>query len=599
VGLDAAMGYLVQPAAVQLVLYGLLALAAVLLRDVKSRVSTNRPSWLGPLSAGVLLIAGFAAPVLPYAYATGSFVPHQLRPSTFNLSPVITSVGARGASPDPLQFEAREGELLEIAVEASDPQGDDLTFSLVSIPVGSRPVYQFRLADMGERFVTISDDEKNALLETYSRAVQHYDGIACYAYAAPGVRAGLEPVHRFWSASRQRHFYTISQSEKDTVLTESPKDQWAYEGIAFYAFAPGSQPGDAAAVHRFWSEQTGHSWIVAEPGRKTAPVPDADAVDDGIAWYVHGGGQPPAGVSFEDGTLRWRPAPGQRGDYQFNIVVSDADMESCQLIEVTVRPGPSGDEAASHESRATSHESRARLGRHAGLRRLPTAADMLFDGTAELLMVFFFLPWCLGLYRRMRYEASRLERILTPAVIVVNAGLILARHMWVSPSSERRYCLGLIVLTIFYVPAGLELIARRLSRIRAFGSSRVGLTGNGRPHWFHILVAIGIGICLPKLLTPPYADKRSYLTAIQWLRENTRPEDVTAVPDSRLTFYAERRGLVYTNDVDPRRVDYIVRFIEKDAKAAVPTNWSQSRSLAVNDRRGRTLIIYKTHRHRE
>ena len=172
VGLDAAVGYSIQPAAAQLVLYGLLGLAVGLRRDAKYCVSTGTAVWRGPLMAAVLLIAGFAGPVLPFAFATGTLIPHQLRPATFNSPPVIISVGGKGASRDPLEFEVREGELLEIGVEASDAQGDELKFSLAAVPMGSRPVYQFRPAAGGDCFMTISEDERNALLEMYPPAVR-------------------------------------------------------------------------------------------------------------------------------------------------------------------------------------------------------------------------------------------------------------------------------------------------------------------------------------------------------------------------------------------------------------------------------------------
>ena len=593
VGLDAAMGYLIQPASAQLVLYGLLGLAVVLL-------SRPRESTFAPLAAAVLLVVGFAAPVVPYVCATGTLVPQQLRPATFNSAPVITSVGGRGAGRDPLEFEVREGEALEIGVEASDPQGDELTFSLAAVPVGSRPVYQFHLTAGGDCFTTISDEEKNSLLDMYSPAVREYDGIVYYAYARADARAGLEPVYRFWSPSRQRHFYTISESEKDAILTESPKDAWTYEGIAFYAFAQGRQPPDAMPVRRFWSERTGHSWAVTMPGQNSAPVSDSNMVDDGVAWYVYVAGKPPGGMSMEDRTLRWRPGPGRRGEYAINIVVSDGDMESCQLVKVMVHEGPA---VATHLEHAYASVGVAPLRgvvstavQYAGLGRLPGAVDRLFDGFAESLMVFFLVPWGVGLYYRMRYEADRLERVLMTAVIAVNVGLILSRYLWVAPSMERRYCLALIALTIFYVPAGLERIAGWLSRRAVARDRRQGLPTEHNSPWFNVLAIVGIGICLPKLLTPLYAEKDSYVKAIQWLRDNTRPEDVTAVPDNRLTFYAERPALLYRGEVDPRRADYIVRILDPGTKAAPPAGWSQEYSVPIHDRRGRTLVIYNTHR---
>jgi hypothetical protein len=591
VGLDAAMGYLIQPASAQLVLYGLVGLAVVLRRDAKPCMSTGGLLWLKPSCAAVLLIAGFAVPMLPYACATGAFVPRQLRPFAFNSAPVITSVGGRGASRDPLEFEVREGELLEITVEAFDSQGDSLAFSLAAVPVGSRPVCQFWLTPSRAFFATISEEEKNTLLDMFSPTIREYEGIVYYAYAQSDVRANLEPVHRFWSPTQQRHFYTIQSSEKDIIQAQSPKDMWTYEGIAFYAFAEGRQPPDAVPVHRYWSEQAGYSWAMAA---------DSNSADDGVAWYVHVAGEPPAGMTMEDGTLRWRPGPGQRGEYGINIIVSDGKMESCQLVKVMVHEGPTG---AIHTGHAYASAAMAPLQKvalmavqHADLRRLPGAVDGLFDGFAECLMVFFVVPWGVGFYYRMRYEADRLERVLITAVIAVNAGLILGRYMWVAPTMERRYCLPLIALTIFYVPVGLEHIARRLGRRVGSGHGQGELAVKHSSLWFHILAMVGIAICLPKLLTPLYAEKDSYLKAVQWLRDNTQPEEVTAVPDSRLTFYAQRPGLIYRNEVDPRRADYIVRILDKDAQTAPPAGWSEEYSVPVHDRHGRTLVIYKTHR---
>ncbi len=580
VGLDAAAGYLIQPASAQLVLYGLLGLAGALCSDARFYVSTERRgSWM----AAVLLGAGFVGPVLPYACATGVLVPHQLRQSTFNSPPVITSVGGKGASRDPLEFEVRDGELLEIGVEASDAQGDGLTFSIAAAPVGSRPVYQFRLVG-GDCFATLSEEETNTLLERYSPTVRNYDGIVYYAYAQADARAGLEPVHRLWSPVLQRHVYTIDASEKDAVLTQSPKDQWIYEGIAFYAFAQGRRPPDAVAVQR---------------PRKIGTVPNNDAADDGIAWYVHAAGEPPAGMVMEDRTLRWRPGPDQRGEYGLNIVVSDGEMESCQLVKITVvgrEPASSGPRAVTPPFVDPQSTIRNLPSGRAGLGRWPGAVDRLFDGFAESLMVFFLVPWGLGLYSRMRYEADRLERVLMTAVIVVNVGLILGRYVWVAPDLERRYCLPLVALTIFYVPVGLERIAIRLNRRDIPTEKSKGLADKHSSMWFHILALIGIGICLPKLLTPLYAEKDSYVKTIQWLRDNTRPEDVTAVPDSRLAFYAQRPGLLYRSEPDPRRADYIVRILGRNPKAVAPEGWSQEYSVPIHDRRGGTLVIYKTHR---
>ncbi len=54
------------------------------------------------------------------------------------------------------------GELLELPIHASDPDGGLLAFSLVGVPVGSRPVYQFWSMRLGGHFWTVRDDEKTS-----------------------------------------------------------------------------------------------------------------------------------------------------------------------------------------------------------------------------------------------------------------------------------------------------------------------------------------------------------------------------------------------------------------------------------------------------
>jgi hypothetical protein len=301
-------------------------------------------------------------------------------------------------------------------------------------------------------------------------------------------------------------------------------------------------------------------------------------------------------MSIENGILRWRPGPGQRGGYGINILVSDGDMESCQLVKIRVVEPEIVSSNPLTTAPSTNPQSAIRnpQSEYAGLGRLPGAVDRLFDGFTENLMVFFLVPWSVGFYYRMRYEADRLERVLMTAVIVVNAGLMLGRYVWVAPTMERRYCLPLVALTIFYVPIGLEHIALWLSRKGVSGDEQ--LSSKQFSRWFLILALTGMGICLPKLLTPLSAEKDSYVKAIQWLRDNTQPQDVTAVPDNRLTFYAQRPGPVYCDEPDPRRVDYVVRILDRNASAAMPAGWSEEYSVPVHDRRGRTLLIYKTHR---
>jgi len=601
IGLDAGLGYLIRPMCGQLVLYSLLGLLVApssgwgwpRQRGDKPWVGRTRAYLLGP--AG-LLLAGFAGVVVPCFIWTGTAVPHQFRSITSNTAPVITAVGGKSASDAPLSFEIRADEAFEATIEASDPDGDALAISVVAIPLGVRPVYCFRSGRQTTDFWTISDLEKNALL-AYRDEVWDYQGIACYAYSEAGAASGLAPVYRLWSPALDRHFFTVSASEREAVLAAARQGQWQSEGVAFYAFALGDEPAGAVPVYRFRNAAGQYFWMVEGAGPATKRVSADRHENDEIAWYVHAARALPAGAALEGATFRWQPESHQQGTQQFNVIVGDDRLQSCQLLRVTVGK-PDGraprliearrpDEAHPVPVAAPRFERTPR-----GLVCL-RAADDILTGVSENLMIFFFVPLCLGLYRRLRYEAGPQERVLTIAVVVMNLAMILGRNSWFESGSARRYSVGLIALTVCYIPTGLECMARGL---------RMALDGvlgdRGRPEWgekvwFYVLVAVGVAICTPKLLTPMGAEKQGYRQTARWLRDNTRVDDVIAVPDRRISFYAERRGPLYRDHADPRKVHYVVALVSDDSPDRHPEDWRRRHACWIDPQRRARLVVYQ------
>lgn len=591
VGLAAGLGHVIRPESAQLIVYGVLGLFVA--RHAPPVVRTQATSK--PL-AGLLMAVGFLVPVVPHIHLSGGILPQQLRPIRVNRPPVISSVGPEAAAEHPLEFEVREGQLLELAIQAFDPDGDPLTFSLAGVPAGSRPMYGFRHAVTGARFWTIREDEKDLVLTWYPHTWE-YEGIAWYAYAQPDVRPGLRPVHRFWSADQNRHFFTMSELERETILTESAAPSWTWEQAVFYAFGESAHPEDAAPVYRFWHEKEGFSWSM---------VPAAERHKDTIAWYAHPAQESPAGARIEDGVFRWRPGPGQEGGYQVNVIVTDGRLESCQLVTIRVISagsgrGNQGNEGRRHVCMGENMRFGARLAglrkwdrhtlQYAGLGNLAEGTWDVLSSIAENFMFILLLPWGLGLYSHLKLRAGRLERALIPAILIVNVGLMFGRHLWVTPGSDRRYSLALVALTIFYVPVGLDLLAQGLSSVYRFRTQPAMAGAARRSPWFYLLVIGSIALCTPKLMTPLRSDKVGYRAASEWLREHTGVGAVVAVPDPRVAFYAERRGLRYGQYPD-WKADYVVR-IDEGHQSQIPTGWEEVYSVAVRPGRGdRRVVVY-------
>ena len=152
-------------------------------------------------------------------------------------------------------------------------------------------LYRFWSPLNSRHFYTISAAEKDSVIATYPANIWTYEGVAYYAFG-DNSEAGLAPVYRFWSPLNSAHFYTISEDERDSVIATYPPEVWTYEGIAFYAYPEGAQPAEAAAVYRFWSSTlSGHFYTISEAERDgiitTYPIEVWQY--ETIAWYAYTG----------------------------------------------------------------------------------------------------------------------------------------------------------------------------------------------------------------------------------------------------------------------------------------------------------------------
>jgi len=152
--------------------------------------------------------------------------------------------------------------------------------------VNTVPVYRFWSDRLGHHFYTISEAEKNKLIDQFS-ATWTYEGPVYQAFADSG-HPGTSAVYRFWSDRYKGHFYTISESEKDKLVT-TYSHVWTYEGPAFYAYPEGNQPAGTSAVYRFWSDTLGgHFYTISESEKNKLVTQYADVwAYEGVAWHAY------------------------------------------------------------------------------------------------------------------------------------------------------------------------------------------------------------------------------------------------------------------------------------------------------------------------
>lgn len=215
-----------------------------------------------------------------------------------------------------------------------------------------------------------------------------------------------------------------------------------------------------------------------------------------------------------------------------------------------------------------------------------------FKSLGENLIWFFVPALFVGLCSRFREWVWSGELVLVASFIFLNLIMVTLRYCCIQPVVSQRWILPIVTFTIFYIPLGLRAIGNWLDQ-KSYLFKRKSEAREGRFSWFGVLMIIGIGICVVKLLGSSRAEKAGYLDAAQWLYVHTQQTDVISVPDKRFSFYAEREGLVYRKKL-PRRSDYIVWIVrDGDELSAIAQHADEVYSVWSDKKKTRKIVIYK------
>ncbi len=212
----------------------------------------------------------------------------------------------------------------------------------------------------------------------------------------------------------------------------------------------------------------------------------------------------------------------------------------------------------------------------------------LTKNVCETLMYYFVPGMLIGCYYYFRRQSKTLEQAFYAAAFIILNIVMLSWQIIHQHFLSRRHTLALIAFTIFYIPLGFYVIAGWISK-RTYKVKPIPEESQQR--WFYILLIIGIAICLPKLFKPMRIEKRGYRDVAEWLSRNTAATDIIAVPDKRIAFYSERKGLEYGEQI-PEQADYIVRIVKgDDEKLGFGKNTKQEYSTWANSKKSRELVI--------
>lgn len=112
------------------------------------------------------------------------------------------------------------------------PPKVELNF-LPSQKANSKPVFRFYSDKYKSHFYTLSEGERDTILSSDQFINEWiYEGQNNYAYDTKLPET--VPVHRYYNTSSRQHFYTSSVSEQQKIMNRDLFPGWLYEGIAFY-----------------------------------------------------------------------------------------------------------------------------------------------------------------------------------------------------------------------------------------------------------------------------------------------------------------------------------------------------------------------------
>ena len=222
------------------------------------------------------------------------------------------------------------------------------------------------------------------------------------------------------------------------------------------------------------------------------------------------------------------------------------------------------------------------------------AFGKLGQNIGETLMWFFVPAILIGMHTRFKMRKwHEPETFFLISLVVLNVLLMIFLYDKYGYMSYR-HTLVLLILLVYYAPVGLQKSAIWFRHIFSGNANSISVAQRNEKLWFLILFFVGFFICVPKLLKPIRIEKQGNRAIAKWLETNTNSTDIIAVPDIRITFYAQRKAVVYENENIPSDA-IVVKILKNPKDKAVLAELSDKVLYEYIDKREKSIdmVIYK------
>ena len=155
---------------------------------------------------------------------------------------------------------------------------------------------------------------------------------------------------------------------------------------------------------------------------------------------------------------------------------------------------------------------------------------------------YFYPFWVIGLVCCLRKKGNTTAKFFILTMMIGTCALLYMRYFLYAGGLSKRYLLPISAGTIFFVPEGLRRVGLWIERLIRARGEMFSRAMRSKVRISTILLAVGIAVCLPKLVEPIRWEKRYYLQAAKRVAEVTQAHENISVfdDDTRICLYADR-----------------------------------------------------------
>jgi len=146
------------------------------------------------------------------------------------------------------------------------------------------PIYRFYNSNTGEHFYTMSEAEKNSLTENSSSPIK-LEGVAFYAYPDASDDKNSLPIYKFSNSKGDFYFNPLSSTKDNLKIA----DQSSYNSkeIAFYAY-PNAQDGTLPVYDFYNTANNEHFYTISETEKESFVKAKNSSYElEGVAFYTY------------------------------------------------------------------------------------------------------------------------------------------------------------------------------------------------------------------------------------------------------------------------------------------------------------------------